>query len=103
MSFIASRAVSATAGCAAAVLYLMGQPAQAQTSAWPAKTVRIIVPYPPGGGTDIIARVTAEKLQAAPGQSVVIENRAGANGIIGTEAVARAAPDGSRLHPDEPR
>ena len=63
----------------------------AQGQAWPAKTIRIIVPYPAGGGTDIIARVTAEKLQAALGQAVVVENRAGANGIIGTEAVARDA------------
>ena len=65
--------------------------------AWPDKTVRIIVPYPPGGGTDIVARLVAEKLQAAIGQTVLVENRAGANGIIGSEAVARSPADGHTL------
>lgn len=62
--------------------------------AWPARTVRIIVPYAPGGGTDVTTRAIAEQLSAKFGKSFVVENRAGANGIVGTEAVARSAPDG---------
>ncbi|MBY0339181.1 MAG: tripartite tricarboxylate transporter substrate binding protein [Acetobacteraceae bacterium] len=65
--------------------------------AWPARTVRIIVPYAPGGGTDVSTRAVAEGLTAQFGRSFVVENRPGANGIVGTEAVARSAPDGYTL------
>lgn len=61
---------------------------------FPVKPVRIVVPFPPGGGVDIVARVVAPKLTAQYGQQVIVENRAGAAGIIGTEFAARAAPDG---------
>ncbi len=61
---------------------------------WPPRPVRVLVPYPPGSGTDIIGRVLAERLQTAWGQPVVVENRPGGGGTIGTEAGARAAPDG---------
>src|SRR5688572_10847246 len=61
---------------------------------WPAKPVRFIVPYPPGGGTDVIARIVQNRLSEALGQSIVIENRGGAGGALGTEAAAKAAPDG---------
>jgi len=61
---------------------------------WPAKPVRFIVPYPPGGGTDIIARIVQPRLAEALGQTIVIENRGGAGGAVGTEAAAKAAPDG---------
>lgn len=61
---------------------------------FPAKPVRIVVPFPPGGGVDIVARVVGPKLAAQYGQQVIVENRAGAAGIIGTEFAARAAPDG---------
>jgi tripartite-type tricarboxylate transporter receptor subunit TctC len=61
---------------------------------WPAKPVRFIVPYPPGGGTDVIARIVQSRLSEVLGQSVLIENRGGAGGALGTEAVAKAAPDG---------
>jgi tripartite-type tricarboxylate transporter receptor subunit TctC len=70
-------------------------PARAQN--WPLQPVRIIVPYPPGSGTDIIGRVLAERLQAVWGQPVIIENRPGAGGTIGTETGARAPNDGHTL------
>ena len=66
----------------------------AWAQAWPDKPVRFVVPYPPGGGTDVIARIVQQKLQAALGQPIVIENRGGAGGSVGTEVVAKAAPDG---------
>ncbi len=68
--------------------------ALAQPAAYPDKPVRFVVPYPPGGGTDVIARIVQERFQAALGQPVLIENKGGAGGSVGTEQVARAAPDG---------
>lgn len=68
--------------------------AQAQASAYPDKPVRFLVPYPPGGGTDVIARIVQERFQAALGQPIIIENKGGAGGSVGTEVVSRAAPDG---------
>jgi len=61
---------------------------------YPSKPVRFVVPYPPGGASDVIARLLAEKLTQSYGQSFIIENRPGANGIIALEAVAKAEPDG---------
>ena len=61
---------------------------------WPTKPVRFIVPYPPGGGTDVIARIVQHPLSEALKQQIVIENRGGAGGVLGTEQAARAAPDG---------
>ncbi len=61
---------------------------------YPAKPVRLIVPYPPGGGTDVIARIVQPKLSEALGQTIVIENRGGAGGALGTEVAAKSAPDG---------
>ncbi len=68
-------------------------PAAAQDR-WPERPLRLIVPYAPGGYTDAVGRLTGRYLERALGQSVVVENRAGAGGIVGTEATARAAPDG---------
>ncbi|HXU42084.1 MAG TPA: tripartite tricarboxylate transporter substrate binding protein [Burkholderiales bacterium] len=65
--------------------------------AFPTKPVKIIVAFPPGGGTDIVARVVGAKLQEAWGQGVVVENRAGASGTIGTEVAAKSEPDGHTL------
>ncbi|WP_042883882.1 Bug family tripartite tricarboxylate transporter substrate binding protein [Cupriavidus necator] len=70
-------------------------PAAAQT--YPVKPIRIVVPYVAGGGTDTIARAMGEKLSKRLGQPVVVDNKAGASGIIGTDAVAKAAPDGYTL------
>lgn len=69
----------------------------AQGQSWPAKSIRWIVPYPPGGSTDIATRVVAERVGQALGQSSVVENRPGAGGNIGFEAVAKSVPDGYTL------
>lgn len=69
----------------------------AYAQAFPTKAVRIVVPFPPGGGVDIVARVVGPKLTEGWGQQVIVENRAGASGMIGTEVAARAAPDGYTL------
>ncbi|MFZ4408822.1 MAG: tripartite tricarboxylate transporter substrate binding protein [Paracraurococcus sp.] len=68
--------------------------ARAQGTEWPARPVRFVVPYPPGGPTDILGRVVAARLAQDLKQAMVIENRPGASGVIGSEVIARAAPDG---------
>jgi tripartite-type tricarboxylate transporter receptor subunit TctC len=75
-----------------ALALLAALPAWAQD--WPAKPIRFIVPYPPGGGTDVIARIVQSRLGEVLGQQVVIENRGGAGGALGTGEAAHAAPDG---------
>lgn len=67
------------------------------TAAYPEKTVRIVAPFPPGGGVDLVARVLAQSLSDSLQQQVIVDNRPGATGRIGTELVARAAPDGYTL------
>ena len=66
----------------------------ANAQAWPSRPVRLIIPFPPGGGTDLASRSVANKISEAIGQPVVPENRPGAGGTIGADAVAKAAPDG---------
>jgi tripartite-type tricarboxylate transporter receptor subunit TctC len=66
----------------------------AQASAWPSRPIRIVVPYPPGGSSDIIARAISTLLADSLKQSVIVENKAGANGNLGTDFVAKSAPDG---------
>lgn len=78
-----SRVILAALLCAAPFV-------QAQTAAWPSKPIRIVVPYPPGGSSDIIARAISQPLSAALKQTVIVENRAGANGNTGTDVVAKA-------------
>ena len=94
---------SSLAGFCSAALALVGAlgfpqvHAQSADSAFPVRPIRLIVPYPPGGSTDPAARLIASEIGPRLGQSVVVENRAGAAGAIGTEAAARAAPDGYTL------
>src|SRR4051812_26225542 len=76
-----------------AALTLGAQPS-VHAQAFPSQPVKIVVPFAPGGSTDVGARIINAKLSALWGQPVVIDNRAGANTVIGTEAVAKAAPDG---------
>src|SRR5438034_619776 len=74
------------------VASLAAAAAQAQT--WPSKPVRYVVPFPPAGATDILARIMAERISGPLGQPIVVENRPGAAGNVGTEMVARAPADG---------
>jgi tripartite-type tricarboxylate transporter receptor subunit TctC len=78
-----------TALPAAAIL-----PRLAHAQAWPARPVRVVVPFPPGGTTDVVARLVCQRLGVALGQSFVIENRAGAGGTVGSDTVAKGTPDG---------
>src|SRR4051794_10415202 len=85
-------------GLAALVWSVLGLavPASAQGD-YPNKTVALVVPYPPGGGVDVLARVVAEKLSGVLGHQVIVDNRVGGSGLVGTRAVIRSAPDGYTL------
>src|SRR5581483_8920365 len=69
-------------------------PLAAHAADWPTRPIHLIVPYPPGGSTDVAARLVGDALTRALGQQVVVENKSGAGGIIGNQAAAQAAPDG---------
>jgi len=90
-------ALSLSKGLVFALLTLTASLAQAQTAPWPAKPIRIIVPLAAGSAVDNAARIVAQKMSQNMGQAIVIENQAGASGLIGAGAVAKAAPDGYTL------
>ncbi len=91
MARVTKRAMLAGLGAAA-----LAWPAMAQGN-WPDRAIRVIVPFSPGGSNDVLARSLSERLTVLLGQSVVVENRAGAGGAIGADAVAKSAPDGNTL------
>jgi len=93
---VSSRLSRIAVSCLLGLCAVLPVPAFAQ-SGYPVKTVRVIVPYPPGGGNDIIARAVADDLTRRTGQTFFIDNRPGASTIIGSEIAARAAPDGYNL------
>lgn len=82
-------------GAALCISLMPGMAAVAQN--YPAKPVRVVIPYPPGGPTDILGRIVAQRLSDRFGQTFVVDNKPGASGMIGAEAVAKAAPDGYTL------
>lgn len=83
--------------CAAAMAALLPVSGAAFSAGFPEKGIRLIVPFPPGGSNDVIGRVVAQKLSEKIGQQVIVENKGGAGGIIGTEAAVKSAPDGYTL------
>ena len=91
MRFFNRRTAAALLACLP--LAFAAAPASAQSN-WPSQTIKLVVPFPPGGGTDVLARMLADKLRPSLDQSIVIDNRPGATGNIGSDYVAKAAPDG---------
>ena len=84
-------------GCALALAVTLAIPSAALAQAYPQRAIRVVVSFPPGGSTDFMARMLAQHMPATLGQSLVVDNRGGAGGTIGTDIVAKAAPDGYTL------
>jgi tripartite-type tricarboxylate transporter receptor subunit TctC len=93
-SFSRRRLLTTSAAILAAPTVLR---AQSQTGAWPARQIRMIAPYPPGGGVDTVARAFSEKVALKIGQTIVVDNQPGAGGVIGGAALARSPADGYTL------
>lgn len=93
MSFL-RRSITAAFSTVVCAVFTASTAASAFAQSYPTKAIRVVVPFPPGGGTDIIAREIAQKVAANTGWSVVIDNKPGAGGNLGIDAVAKAAPDG---------
>jgi len=89
--------VASGAAVAAAILAVLAFAPDAAAQAWPAKPVRVVMPFPPGGGADIMGRMLARRLTETLGQTFVAENRPGAGGLIGAEIVAKSPPDGYNI------
>src|SRR3954469_7926501 len=90
------KALSAVRAIALASLFFISGQVVAQSS-YPSRPIRVIIPYPPGGSNDVMGRLVSQKLSEALGVTTVVDNRGGASGIIGTEALARSAPDGQTI------
>src|SRR3954466_11631147 len=86
-----------TVFCTALGLLALMAPGLAAADDYPNRPITLVVPFPPGGSTTIVARIIADKLAEALGQQIVVDNRGGAGGTIGTRAVAKSAPDGYTL------
>lgn len=84
-------------GVAALALFAIAHPVLAQSPAWPKRPIKLVVPFAAGGNTDGIARLTAERISQTLGQTVIVENKAGANGAIAADFVAQSPPDGYTL------
>jgi tripartite-type tricarboxylate transporter receptor subunit TctC len=97
LSTLLSRRRFALTALAASSLHAVPAWAQAPTPAWPTQPVRLVVPFAPGGGNDLLARAIAPRLAEILGQSVVVDNRPGAGGNLGTDQVAKATPDGHTI------
>jgi tripartite-type tricarboxylate transporter receptor subunit TctC len=93
----AKRSIPAVLLALACVALTSAAQAQDPSTGYPSKPLRLIVPFPPGGSTDIVARIVAQKLALRLGQSIVLENRGGAGGTLGATAAAKASPDGHTL------
>src|SRR5262245_757378 len=83
--------------CALSLALLVAPSGTAHAADYPIQTIKIIVPFPPGGGVDVVARMIAPRLSESLGQSVIVENRGGAGGSLGATAVAQAPGDGYTL------
>jgi len=86
--------LAALCSCGAGIC---GQAIAASPGTYPVRQIRFVVPFPPGGGNDIVGRIVAQHLQSALGQAIVVDNRGGAGGTLGTEIAAKSAPDGHTL------